>query len=139
MAVLTNGSEPEVRNGMEPIREDPVLAEFLEWSEASGVPLTLIHDASGLEWLGSRPVEGRPNRCLLKIFPVAENRYAAFFYKRSQVPFSRDRFAYGAVVFHQSKRSREQAETWFAWVDGGFHPENPPQGLRRAFNFTVPD
>ena len=137
--MLTNGDEPEARVRMESVREDPILAELLGWSESCETRLAFIPDGSGLEWRGDSFVEGRPNRCLLKIFPVAGNRYAAFFYKRSQVPFSHDRFAYGAVVFDKSKVSREQAETWFQWVDGGFHPENPPLALRRAFNFTVPD
>ncbi len=137
--MLTNGDESEARELMDSIREEPTLAEFLGWSASSNTPLAIVSDTSGLEWRGSRPVDDRPNRCLLKIFPVAGSRFAAFFYKRSQVPFSRDRFAYGAVVFDKSKISREEAETWFEWVDGGFHPEKPPQRLRRAFNFTVPD
>jgi len=137
--MLINADEPEVVKRAGDLRQDPLLSVLLGWSAGSGVPLAVVPEASGLELRGTRPVEGRDNRCLLKVFRISERRCAAFFYKRSQVPFSRDRFAYGAVVFDESRSSAEEAETWFRWVDEGFHPEAPPKGLRRAFNFDVPD
>jgi len=121
------------------IEKDPGLALVLEWARDSTFPLRLDAEASFLELAGTSDVEGRPNRCLMKCFPVSGGRYAAFFYKRSLVPFSRDRFAYGAVIRSEKRLSREGAEEWFRWLDGGFHPDVPPGSLKRAFSFDVPD
>ena len=101
--------------------------------------MRLVPEASHLELAGTTPVGGLPNRALLKVFPLGPTRCAAFFYKRSQVPFSRDRFAYGAVIVEEGRFSAESAEVWFRWVDSGFDPEHTPPNLKRAFAFTVPD
>jgi hypothetical protein len=75
----------------------------------------------------------------MKVFPVEETLWAAFFYKRSQIPSSRDRYAYGVVEFAPEGPGEADAEAWFRWLNSGFHPELHPPGLKRAFSYTVPE
>jgi hypothetical protein len=137
--MLTNADDPATRTKLDEVASELLLKAVAEAAMGSGVALRLVHDASHLELAGVSPVGGLPNRGLLKVFPIGPSRCAAFFYKRSQVPFSRDRFAYGAVIAEQGRLSAEAAEGWFRWLDTGFNPEHAPPHLKRAFAFTVPD
>ena len=137
--MLMNAQEPDIQDKLAELRETPYFAQLLDLAEASPLVLRLESQASHLEFAGTSPVSGRPNRGLMKVFPIAPCRFAAFFYKRSQVPFSRDRFAYGAVIAEEKRFEADDAEPWFEWLDSGFHPELAPPNLKRAFAFTVPD
>jgi hypothetical protein len=137
--MLTNADDPQAKVKLEEVLADALLKRVVQAAMGSGVAMRLVGDASHLELAGVSPVGGLPNRTLLKVFPIGPSRCAAFFYKRSQVPFSRDRFAYGAVIVEQGKLSAEGAEGWFRWLDTGFNPEHTPAHLKRAFAFTVPD
>jgi hypothetical protein len=137
--MLTNGNDPDAKTKGETLAALPVLGPILNLAEGSGVALRLAPDASQLELAGVSPVGGLPNRALMKVFPIGPARCAAFFYKRSLVPFSRDRFAYGAVIIEEGKFDPVAAESWFRWLDSGFHPDQTPANLKRAFAFTVPD
>ncbi len=137
--MLTNTDDQGVGTKLADISADPLLKAVADAAVGSGLALRLVADASHLELAGVSPVGGLPNRALLKVFPIGPSRCAAFFYKRSQVPFSRDRFAYGAVIVEQGKLAPEAAEVWFRWLDTGFNPEHAPPNLKRAFAFTVPD
>jgi hypothetical protein len=117
----------------------PLLKDVAEAAMGSGLVLRLVPDASHLELAGVSPVGGLPNRGLMKVFPIGAKRYAAFFYKRSQIPFSRDRFAYGAVIVEEGRLDPAAVEGWFVWLDTGFDPDRKPPNLKRAFAFTVPD
>jgi hypothetical protein len=137
--MLTNADDPQAHAKLQETASEPLLKAVAEAAMGSGVALRLAQEASYLELAGVTPVGGLPNRALLKVFPIGPSRCAAFFYKRSQVPFSRDRFAYGAVIVEQGGFSPEVAEDWFKWLDAGFNPEHTPPHLKRAFAFTVPD
>lgn len=137
--MLTNAEEPHTKSKLEEIAAVPLLKAVAEAATGSGLALRLVHEASHLELAGVSPVGGLPNRALMKVFPIGPTRCAAFFYKRSQIPFSHDRFAYGAVIIEEGKLDPPSAESWFKWLDSGFHPECPPLRLKRAFAFTVPD
>jgi len=117
----------------------PLLKAVAEAAMGSGLALRLVAEASHLELAGVSPVGGLPNRTLMKIFPIGPRRFAAFFYKRSQIPFSRDRFAYGAVIVEEGKLDPVTVEGWFAWLATGFDPDRTPPNLKRAFAFTVPE
>ena len=120
-------------------RETPQLARVLDAAERSEFPLRLSADSPHLELAGTTPVSGRPYRALLTLFRAGDDLWAAFFYKRSQIPHSRDRYAYGVVEFPDGGPAEEEPEAWFRWLDAGFHPELHPPGLKRAFTYTVPD
>ena len=137
--MLTNADDPNAKTKLEEIAEVPLLKAVAEASTGSSLALRMVADASHLELAGVSPVAGLPNRALMKVFPIGPRRVAAFFYKRSQIPFSRDRFAYGAVIGEEGKFDPTAAEGWFAWLDTGFDPGRTPPNLKRAFAFTVPD
>jgi hypothetical protein len=77
----------------------------------------------------------------MKLFKPREERerLCAFFYKRSNLAWSRDRFSYGAVEFRPGEIGSEDVLTWLAWLASGFDPEQRPPGLRRAFRYTIPE
>lgn len=137
--MLVDTREAGIQKRLSELRETPFFAQLLERAEASPITLRLEQEASHLELGGTSPVSGRANRGLMKVFPIGPGRFAVFFYKKSQVPFSRDRFAYGAVIAEERRFKPEDAEPWFKWLDSGFHPELVPPNLKRAFAFTVPD
>ena len=137
--MLTNCQEANVQGKLTELRETPFFETLLKLVQASPLSVRLEPEASHLELAGTSPVSGRANRGLMKVFPIGPGRFAAFFYKRSQVPFSRDRFAYGAVIAEEKRFKAGDAEPWFKWLDSGFHPEQVPPNLKRAFAFTVPD
>jgi len=85
--------------------------------------------------------DGPAARCRMKVFRPRENRdrLCAFFYKRSNLAWSTDRFSYGAIEFRPEAMSQEDLATWLAWLRGGFDPEGRPARLRRAFLYTIPD
>lgn len=121
------------------LRETVQFARVLDAAERSEVPLRLVPGPRHLELAGTTPVSGRANRALLQVFQAGEGLWAAFFYKKSQIPHSRDRYAYGVVEFSEGGPAEGAPEAWFRWVDAGFHPEHHPPGLKRAFTYTVPD
>ncbi len=81
------------------------------------------------------------NRCRLKLFRPRENkdRMCAFFYKRSNLGWSRDRFSYGAIEFLPEALTRDDAASWLGWLRGGFDPGQRPTRLRRAFLYSIPE
>ena len=137
--MLTNDKEADIQGKLAELKQTPFFAQLLDLAEASPLVVRLEPEASYLELAGTSPVSGRANRGLMKVFPIGPGRFAVFFYKTSQVPFSRDRFAYGAVIAEEKRFKAEDAEPWFKWLDSGFHPELVPPNLKRAFAFTVPD
>lgn len=86
-------------------------------------------------------IEGQrvPRRCRLKLFEVKPGQMAAFFYKTSAVPFSRDRFSYGAIVFPTNSGAEQDFEGWLDYLASGFDWDRTPPNLRRALTFDVPD
>jgi hypothetical protein len=98
-------------------------------------------DLAGLEIAPVGPVRGGPNRCRLKLFQPREGgeRLCAFFYKRSNLAWSRDRFSYGGVEFRPGQLTEADVRGWLAWLSSGFDPELRPERLRRAFMYDVPD
>lgn len=96
----------------------------------------------GLELVPATRVDGRANRCRLRLFPVTSGshagKWAAFFYKTSQVPHSQDRYSYGACLFEGDPGS-DSFRGWVDYLDSGFHPDLVPADIRRALTFAVPD
>lgn len=109
-------------------------------AEAAPGGFTVEERGSTLEIKPSDP-PAVPGRCRLKIFRPRENRdrLCAFFYKRSNLAWSRDRFSYGAVEFLPDRLSATDVGTWLEWLRGGFDPDRRPAHLKRAFLYTIPD
>ena len=107
---------------------------------ASG-PFDLEERPAILEVVPRNLVRDAENRCRMKLFRPREDRdrLCAFFYKRSNLSWSRDRFSYGAVEFLPEDVTSQDFATWLAWLREGFDPERRPARLRRAFLYTIPD
>ena len=127
----------EVSGAMPPARP------FLEAIQGHPDPFTIEPNAESAEFVAQKPVENRPNRARVKLFTVAdgpmEGRVVVFFYKQSQVPFSRDRHSYGVCVMPSSGPSATDINDWIYFASSGFDPVARPTALRTAFAFTVPD
>ena len=101
-----------------------------------------IEEANDILEVAPAGAEAAPTaRCRMKVFRPREDRdrLCAFFYKRSNLAWSRDRFSYGAIEFRPETMSREDPTVWLAWLRDGFDPEGRPARLRRAFLYTIPD
>lgn len=141
--MLVNREKPEVQQRLEDLasrlRSGRSLIEAICDHPDS---FELLLEADGFEFAALAPVEGRPNRSIIKLFqiqdgPLAE-REAAFFYKRSQIPFSSDRFSYGVCVISSKGVPEDDQENWLEYASKGFDPQCSPKQLKRAFTFTVP-
>ena len=111
--MIVNRGDPEVSARIEGLGGSPEYSRILALAASSESPMRLEASASHLELAGTSPVDGRANRTRMKVFPVEEGRWAAFFYKRSHIPFSTDRYAYGAVLFEGDSPGEEAAGSWF--------------------------
>ncbi|HZV90607.1 MAG TPA: hypothetical protein VFF34_01230 [Candidatus Nitrosocosmicus sp.] len=119
--------------------DEPFVARVVRTFEDGLQPFELVTDPAGLEFA---PLEqGKPGRCRLKLFRPREGkeRLCAFFYKRSNLAWSRDRFSYGGVEFRPEQATDEDLQSWRSWLLSGFDPERRPLRWRRAFLFDVPE
>ena len=117
----------------------PFVARVVRTFEDGLEPFELEIGPAGLELA---PLEqGKPGRCRLKLFRPREGkeRLCAFFYKRSNLAWSRDRFSYGGVEFRPEQATDEDLQSWRSWLLSGFDPERRPLRWRRAFLFDVPE
>jgi len=99
--------------------------------------------AGGLEFTSITEVKGFPNRCRLRIWQPEQHQMMAWFYKRTAVPFSRDRYSYGGVVWDLEKTDLlsigKEVDEWLVWLDSGLHPEKRPDDWKSAFPYDIPD
>lgn len=119
--------------------ESPALSLLVDLLQESDSAFHLITDASSFEVAADTPSNPRKHRCRLKVFEVKEGQWAAFFYKRSAVPFSQDRFSYGAVTFTSKEQAADGMRRWLTYLQSGFDWELTPERLRRALTFDVPE
>jgi len=140
--VLTNRNEwtagEKLRRELE---RNPPLAAVVDVFHGARELFEIAPDAEGLELIPLDPVHGVPNRCRLKLFKPREKseRLCAFFYKRSNLAWSRDRFSYGGVEFRPEQLQAVEARSWVEWLASGFDPDRRPERLRRAFLYDIPD
>lgn len=145
--MLTNHGEPEVQSRIRAeLRANPGLAPVLAAFLAAPERFEIEMDAAGLEL---RAGEGQTavdepetrRRCRMKLFRPRDGkeRLCAFFYKRSNLAWSRDRFSYGGVEFSSETFTDRDAHLWIDWLVSGFHPARRPERLRRSFLYDIPD
>ena len=142
--MIKNESESVVAERLEACcRAVPGAAPLLDALRNRPEPFEFRVNASGWEFAALEPVDGRPNRAVLKVFVIPDGKRkgqaAVFFYKTSHVPFSRDRFSYGVCMIPETNLAEEEAVEWIRFATTGFHPEAQPHRLRRAFTFNVPE
>ena len=106
--------------------------------------LELTHDPAraGCDLKAIGELETGPNRARVKLWAPKAGTLAAFLYKDSLVPFSTDRFAYGALILKDpnasEQRVRPLGKELVEFLGTGLHPLHRPRDLKRAFPFTVP-
>lgn len=127
------------------VGRDPELEPIVEWLQDAAEPVRVEPDRAGLELSpgGNEPGadEATSRRCRLKVFRAREGkeRFCAFFYKRSNLPWSRDRFSYGGVEFLPGRVTRSEVQGWIRWLTSGLDPAQRPERLRRSFLYDIPD
>ena len=140
--MLTNASDPASRAKLEEeLQKNPSFTRFVDFLHSASDPFAINPNAGGLEIVPLNEVKQAPNRCRMKLFKPreAKERLCAFFFKRSNFEWSRDRFSYGAVEFRPEQLTEEDIRAWIGWLVSGLDPERRPEHLRRAFLYTIPE
>lgn len=142
--MIMNANDPAVRERLgEGRRRLPPAAALFDALESREEPFSFRAEAPGLEFQALKPVGKYPNRAVLKVFEVGDGplqgRAAVFFYKRSQIPWSRDRHSYGVCLVGSSGPAPGEVDEWLAFAATGLDPDRRPSRLRQAFTFTVPE
>jgi hypothetical protein len=118
----------------------PVAAAVAAAAEASPDPFDVEVSGVGLEIVAGAPLpSGIPNRARMKIFSPKEGHALVFFYKKSLVPYSRDRYSYGGIDLRPPAVEPQEAAAWLSFLSSGFHPDQRPDKLRRAFPYEIPE
>jgi hypothetical protein len=94
----------------------------------------------GLDVAARAPLfTGIPNRARMKIFSPKAGHTLVFFYKKSLVPYSRDRYSYGGLDLRAATVEPQEIAAWLDFLTSGFHPDKRPARLRRAFPYEIPE
>jgi len=123
------------------LERETELAPLITWLEAAPDAVALEVGRAGIEIAPAVSSEVASARCRMKIFRAraGKERFCAFFYKRSNLPWSQDRFSYGGVEFLPERLTESDVREWLSWLTSGFDPGRRPSRLRRAFLYDVPD
>jgi len=107
---------------------------------ASPDPFAIELNCAGLEVVAQTPLSnGLPNRARMKVFSPKPGYTRVFFFKKSLVPYSRDRYSYGGLDLRTSTVNAQEVAAWLAFLTSGFHPVKRPEKLRRAFPYEIPE
>ena len=107
---------------------------------ASAEPFEVEAMGAGLEVVARTPlVNGLPNRARMKIFSPKPGHTLVFFFKKSLVPYSRDRYSYGGLDMRTPSVETREIAAWLDFLASGFHPDKRPENLRRAFPYEIPE
>ena len=139
--MIENRKDPAVAEKLRAEAEaNPVAAAVVAAAEASADSFEAGAGGTGLEVLARTELPGGiPNRARLKIFSPRAGHTLIFFYKRSLVPYSRDRYSYGGVDLRAPQVGEQEIGEWLAFLTSGFHPDKRPTNLRRAFPYEIPE
>jgi hypothetical protein len=140
--MLSNRNDPGVEAKIrEELRRNPGLLPVLEEIESASESFEVAAGSEGLDLAPAGLRSESANRCRMKLFRprVGKERLCAFFYKRSNLAWSQDRFSYGGVEFLPGEIARAGVRPWIEWLASGFDPVRRPERLRRAFLYDIPD
>ena len=139
--MLVNKAQPAVE---EKIRAEsqasPVARAVCAAVEASPEPFEVAAESAGFEVRACAFLpNGLPNRARMKIFSPKPGHTLVFFYKKSLVPYSRDRYSYGGIDLRTPAVDEAEVAAWLAFISSSLHPDNRPANLRRAFPYEIPE
>ena len=120
----------------------PILTTFFQQVAKRGLKIDTFPRQNGLEVHFLNQVNGMPNRARLRIFFATATKCVLFFYKKSSIPFSRDRFSYGSIVIDARSTARfeeSSVEQWIQFLLSGFQPKLRPNSLKKGLPYTVPE
>ena len=122
------------------VAANPIAGAVATAAEASADPFEIETTGAGLEIMARAPLpNGIPNRARMKIFSPKSSHTLVFFFKKSLVPYSRDRYSYGGLDLRAASMEPQEVAAWLAFLTSGFHPDKRPEKLRRAFPYEIPD
>jgi len=138
--MLLNASEQRV---VEKIRAEseanPLAAAISTAVGAFPGDFEVVAEGAGLEVRACGYLEGGvPNRARMKVFSPKPGHTLVFFYKKSLLPYSRDRYSYGGFDLRIPGVSDEEIAEWLVFLSSGLHPEKRPANLRRASRTRFP-
>ena len=139
--MIQNQIQPEVTTklGAE-VEANPIAGAVAAAAGASADPFEMETSGAGLEIVARAPLpNGIPNRARMKIFSPKPGHTLVFFFKKSLVPYSRDRYSYGGLDLRASSVQPREVAMWLDFLTSGFHPDKRPENLRRAFPYEIPE
>lgn len=96
----------------------------------------------GVEFQFLNLINGMSNRAYLRIYFPTESKCVLLFYKKSSIPFSRDRFSYGGVVIDSRSSNRfieKDVAEWIHFLVNGLSPSSRPESLKKSVPYTIPE
>jgi hypothetical protein len=139
--MITNQEQPGVAEKLNTeTQANPLAGAVAAAAEASTDPFEIEMSGSGLEIVARAPLANEvPNRARMKILSPKPGHRLVFFFKKSLVPYSRDRYSYGGLDLRTPQVAPLEIAAWLDFLTSGFHPEKRPPNLRRAFPYEIPD
>jgi hypothetical protein len=137
---VIEGSHAEVEALLARLEGGPGAEVFLHALQKHSTSFLLDLARGGVDLLCKSILPTGNNRARLKLWVPRSGTLVAFVYKDSQVPFSTDRFAYGAHIAKGSAQAvtADDAKLLLDYLDSGVHPDFRPASLKRAFPYTIP-
>jgi hypothetical protein len=129
----------------EPLSERPdglsaqTSALFLEAARAHSAQFEVVSCENGLELRRCASQGEPPARTFLKVCSVRPAHTVVFFFKRSILPFSRDRYSYGGCEWPDAQLRPEYARESLDFLASGLGAASRPVWLRRSLPFSLPD
>lgn len=139
--MIVNRTNPEVQAKMQlEVFQSVVTRSVCEALDQAGKNFEIVTETAGFEARATdQLLSGLPNRARIKIFSPRPGHTLIFFYKKSLVPYSRDRYSYGGVDLKDGELNPRDIAEWLAFLSSGFHPEKRPANMRRAFPYEIPE
>jgi hypothetical protein len=120
----------------------PVLDLLFQGLASRNANTDVIKRETGMEVRFLNDVNGMPNRARLRVCFPAEGKCVLFFYKKSSIPYSRDRFSYGGVVIDSRSTGRFDeldVQQWIEFLSSGLQPQHRPATLKKSLPYTIPE
>ncbi len=139
--MIKNRTLPEVAAKLSAeVEANPIADALARAAEACTHPFEIETSGAGLEVVAQAPLpNGIPNRARMKIFSPKPGHTLVFFFKKSLVPYSRDRYSYGGLDLRAPSVEPPEIAAWLDFLTSGFHPDKRPENLRRAFPYEIPE